>query len=265
MENTNWLRQAKDKPLFEDVLWSRPETKGRAGKLLIVGGNLHGFAAPAAVYAATLKAGIGSCRIVLPDSTQKMLGKGVLEADFVASTSSGSFGRPALAALLENAEWSDGVLLAGDLGRNSETAILLDSFLEKYKGQLTLAHDSLDYFLQAKSQVLTREKTLLVINLGKLQKLAKNNRPRTPILHSMNLHELVTVLADWSNSTPAAFITRHADNLVVAHDGRVSTTPYKEDIKWQVELAAYSSVWWLQQPDKPFEALVSAIYSYAQD
>ena len=265
MENTNWLRQPADKPLFEDVLWSRPETKGRAGKLLIIGGNLHGFAAPAAAYAAAGRAGIGSCRVLLPNATQKMLPKGVFEADFAPSTPSGSFARSALAQFTENAGWADGVLLAGDFGRNSETAILLESFVDKYRGQLTAAHDSIDYFLAVKSPILNRENSLLAINLGKLQKLAKNNRSSTPVLHNMSLHELVTVLADWTNAVPTTFITKHADNLVVAHKGRVSTTPYKEDIKWQVELAAYASVWWLQQSDKLFEALTSAVYSYESE
>jgi hypothetical protein len=260
-----WLRQSPDEPLFPDVLWSRPETKSRAGKLLIIGGNLHGFAAPATAYGAATAAGIGSCRVILPNSTLKALGKGIFEADFAESTPSGSFARSALDQLLDNAGWADGVLLAGDFGRNSETAILLESFIKKYRGQLTLAGDANDYFLNSESLALGRNNTALVINLGKLQKLAQNNRPSTRILHSMNLHELVTVLSDWTNSTPVAFITRHADNLIVAHEGKVSTTPYKEEIKWQTELAAYASVWWLQQPDKTFVSLTSAVFSFAND
>ncbi len=262
MENTNWLKQTSDKPLFEDLLWSRPETKARAGKLLIVGGNSFGFAAPAVTYNAAGKAGAGSCRVILPDSTKKLLGRGVFEADFAPSTPSGSFSRQTLSQLLEDAQWADGVLLAGDFGRNSETAILLDSFASKYEGQLTVADDGLDYFLGSKSPFLARKNSLMVINLGKLQKLAKNNRPSTPVLHSMNLQELVTVMADWTNSVPTAFITKHADNLLLAYGGKVSTTSHSKDTNWQAELAAYASVWWLQQPDKSFEALTSAVFDY---
>jgi nucleoid DNA-binding protein len=244
------------------LLWSRPENKRTRGKLLIVGGNVDGFAAPAAAFSAAAKAGIGTCRVLLPDSTRKILGKSFVEAEFTPSTPSGSFSRQALAQLLENAEWADGVLLAGDFGRNSETAILLDSFLDKYHGQITIAQDSVDYFLNSGSKLLSRGETVTVINLGKLQKLAKNNRPGTPVLHGMNLHELVTVLADWTSGIPGSFITKHADNLVVASGGKVSTTPQKEESNWQVELAAYASVWRLQQPDQVFEALTSAVYEY---
>lgn len=265
MENNNWLRQTLDKPLFPDLLWSRPENKRQAGKLLIVGGDANGFAAPATAYSAAIKAGIGTTKVLLPAALQKTLGKHFAETEFAPSTPSGSFSRQALDSLLEAASWADGVLLAGDLGRNSETQILLDSFSEKYQGQLTVAGDALDYFLNAKSPVLSRENTLLVINLGKLQKLAKHNRPGTPILHNMNLHELVTVLADWTNSSAVPFITKHADNLVVAANGQASTTPETKDSNWQTDLAAYASVWQLQQPKLIFEALTSSVYCYSDD
>ncbi|MGA3150094.1 MAG: hypothetical protein ABSD10_00540 [Candidatus Saccharimonadales bacterium] len=263
MENTNWLKQTPDKPLFPDLLWSRPENKRQAGKLLIVGGSSHGFATPATAFVAAAKAGIGTARVLLPDSTRKILGTSFAEAIFAPSTPSGSFSRQASAELLENAEWAEGVLLAGDFGRNSETAILLDSFLDKYSGQVTVAQDGLDYFLGPSSKLVNRPNTVLVINLGKLQKLAKNNRPSTPVLHSMNLYELVTVLADWTNSCPATFITKHADNLVVASGGKVSTTPERAESNWQTVLAAYASVWLLQQPQKPFETLSTATCAYA--
>src|SRR5471030_891522 len=107
VESTNWLRQTADKPLFPDLLWSRPENKRQAGKLLIVGGSVDGFAAPAAAFSAAAEAGIGTARVLLPDSTRKVLGTSFAEAEFCPSTPSGSFSRQALAQLLENAEWAD--------------------------------------------------------------------------------------------------------------------------------------------------------------
>ena len=262
MADTYWLKQSA-KPLFPDLHWSRPENKRQAGKLLVVGGNLHGFAAPATAYGAALKAGIGSARVLLPDKLQKTLGKLMPEAEFAPSTLSGSFSKKALAQLLDSAQWADGVLLAGDFGRNSETAILLDSFLDKHEGQVTLAQDGLDYFLDPNSPLIERVDTLGVINLGKLQKLAKHNRPATPVLHSMMLAELVEILHDWTTGKPGSLITRHADNFIAASGGQVSTTPALQESNWQIELAAYASVWWLQQPQKAFEALTTAIYDFS--
>ncbi len=258
----NWLRQSIDKPLFADLLWSRPENKRQAGKLLIIGGNLHGFSAVAAAYAAATAAGIGTTRVLLPDSLKKTLGASFTEAEFAPSTPSGSFARRALDLFMENAKWADSVLLAGDFGRNSETAILLESFAKKYEGQINFAGDSVDYFLQPNSLLLSRYNLIITSTLDRLQKLAKGNRPGTPILHSMNLHGLVTVLADWTNSAPTAFVTKHVDNYIIASGGQVSTTPSKKENDWQTELAAYASVWWRQNPQKPFGSLTTAVFEY---
>lgn len=256
----NWLKQTPDKPLFPDLLWSRPENRRHAGKLLVVGGNAYGFKAPVAAYSASLKAGAGTIRVILPGALKKTIGTSLTEAEFASSTPSGSFAKSALDVLLENAQWADGALLAGDFGRNSETSVLLSSFLEKYNGQVTFAQDGVDYFLSANSFLLKRRGTVSVIKMDKLQKLGRNNKPEVPIRHAMNLSELVQLLSDWR----ANIITLHANNFIVAADGKVSTTPVKEESNWQVELAAYASVWWLQQSDKIFEALTSAVYDYAK-
>ncbi len=81
----------------------------------------------------------------------------------------------------------------------------------------------------------------------------------------MSLHELVNTFVEWTGGNDFNFITRHADNLVVAASGKVSTTPYAEDLKWQVELAAYASVWLMQHPNDAFKALSTAIYCYRYD
>jgi hypothetical protein len=225
MENTNWFKQTPDKPLFDDLLWSRPENRLHAGKLLIVGGNRHAVTAPGSAYSATVKAGAGTVRVLLPDATRKMIGKIFPEAEFASSTPSGSFSRKALDQLLENAAWADGVLLSGDFGRNSETAILLDSFAAKFSGRLTVAQDGLDYFLNKNSQFFSRPNTLAVINFGKLQKLAQNNRPQPPIRYSMNLRQLVEVLNEWLEQTEIQLLTNHADQFVAASNNKISTTP----------------------------------------
>jgi hypothetical protein len=262
MENTNWFKQAPEKPLFEDLLWSRPENRMHAGKLLVIGGNKHLVAAPGIAYSAAQKAGVGTCRVLLPDSTKRMISKIFPEAEFAPSTPSGSFARESLDHFLDLASWADGVLLAGDFGHNSETAILLESFALKYSGQLTIAQDAVDYFINKNSPLFERDNTLMVTSFGKLQKLAINNRPQPPIKHGMNMHQLVEVLQDWKTN----LITSHADMFVAAtKEGKVSTTKMPEDSNWQVELAAYASVWWFQHPQKSFESLTTAIFDYIKE
>src|SRR5688500_570948 len=144
MDKAYWQKQG-DTPLYPDLLWSRPEQRSAAGKLLIIGGNLHAFAAPAEAFGHAEKAGAGAIRVILPDAARKIVGRVMEHVEYVPSTPSGSFAQKALAELLDLGMWSDAVLIAGDLGRNSETAILLEAFAEKYPGQLTLTKDAADY------------------------------------------------------------------------------------------------------------------------
>ncbi|PJE65004.1 hypothetical protein COU91_03965 [Candidatus Saccharibacteria bacterium CG10_big_fil_rev_8_21_14_0_10_47_8] len=268
METTGWLKQT-NKPVFEDLLWSRPQNRRRAGKLLIVGGHAHAFVAPAAASAAATKAGIGTTRVLLPNSLEKLTKPhfsyfqgGTLQVEFGVSTPNGSFGRQALDQLLESASWADGVLLAGDLGHNSETAILLDNFIRKFTGQITCAGDALDYFLEASSPILERENSLIIAEFSQLQKLAKLNKPELTLKNSMNLYELVQALNVWTEVIKVSVITFHQDHILVSYNARTSTTAVVDANIGR--LSAFAAVWWLQQPDKPFEALTSAIWDYTK-
>ena len=131
MDKSYWHKQTTDKPLFPDLAWSRPENKRQAGKLLIVGGNLHGFASPAEAYAESVRAGVGTARAMLPDCLRKIVGVLIENAEYAPCTPSGSFSQKALSEVLDPSNWADATLFAGDLGRNSETAILIEKFLAK--------------------------------------------------------------------------------------------------------------------------------------
>lgn len=265
MDNISWYKQSLDKPLFDDVLWSKPEHRSKAGKLLIIGGSAHSFAAPAKAFQEALKSGIGSAKVILPDATKKVLGRTFHEADFMPSTPSGSFARIALSELLDNASWADGVLLAGDFGHNSETAILLESFVKKYSGILCVTQDGLDYFLGDPKQLTERPDTLIVAGFGQLQKIISKVQPNLLLKHDMNLHELVGILSDWSSTINTGILTEHQGYYIVAVGGKVSTTPAKNTSSWQVPLAAHAAVWYLQQPAKPFESITTSIYEYTKN
>jgi NAD(P)H-hydrate repair Nnr-like enzyme with NAD(P)H-hydrate dehydratase domain len=252
----DWLKQTKDAPAFPDILWSRPVNKRHAGKLLIIGGHSQSFAEPSRAYAAALKAGAGHVRIVLPDALQKTVGKAFPEAEFAPSTPIGSFGRQALDLWLDLAAWADGVLLAGGLSKNSETAILLESFVDKYTGQLSLTGDSLDYFLQQPSRLIDRGNTLLIGSLAQLQKLAQ---PQAVIRQTADLMQVLNALSIWSSDIKANVVTTHANQIIVASKSNLSTTPSQND-RVEPELAAYASVWSMQQPEQAFEALTTALY-----
>lgn len=256
-----WSIQAPGKPLFPELEWSRPENKLQAGKLLIIGGNQHGFAAPAEAYGHAQKAGAGSLRVLLPDSIRKLVGIIVPEAIFAPSTkTSGSFSQQALAELLENASWADGVLFAGDLGRNSETAILLEKFLMKSDVAVTMTKDAIEYCYDRR--VINRQNTLLVLSLSQLQRLGTAARFEKHISFSMDLLHLTDWLHFFTTRYPVRIITKHHDQVIAAVDGRISTTKLSPDRPtWRLKTATHASVWWMQNPSKPFEALSTSVIS----
>jgi len=260
MANTFWHKQTAGQPLYPDLLWSRPENKKQAGKLLVVGGNAHGFAAAGEAYAQATKAGIGTTRVLLPDSLQKTVGRVFEAGEYAPSTPSGSFSQKALAELLDMGQWADAVLLAGDFGRNSETAILLEQFIIKYSGQLALTKDALDYFVTAPTGLLARPDTLLVLSFAQLQKLAVGARFTKAFTFDMDFLRLIETLHDFTKQHQTALIVKHLQTIFVAFNGQVSTTKLIEDVEiWRVKTAARATVWRLQNPAKPFEALTTSL------
>jgi hypothetical protein len=258
MDRTYWHKQTTETPLFESILWSRPENKQFAGKLLVLGGNAHGFQAPAEAYMTALQSGVGVCKVLMPDAVKKVVGHVLPDADFAPSTPSGSFGQKALSDFLIAASWADGVLLAGDLGRSSETSVLLESFIQKYSGQLTITKDAVEYAHHVPS-ILDRPNTTLVLSLSQLQKLATAVHFDTPFLLSMGLLLLCDALHIFTQKYAINIVTKELDQLVVASGGEVSTTKLTNDVEiWRVKQAAKSAVLWSQNPTASFQALTSA-------
>ncbi len=258
MDTSYWLRQG-DKPLFPELEWSRPETRTQAGKLLVIGGNSAGFAAPAEAYGLAEKAGAGSVRVLLPEALRKSVGKLFPEADFAPSTPSGSFGISALAELLDASLWANGVLLPGDVSRNSETTVLFETFLEKDGDQVTLTRDIADLFCQQPIGVLQRPNTLLVVSMGQLRRLGSEAHFQRAFTTEMGLVQLVEHLHELTKRFAPFIITHHQGHYIVAVNGQVSTTKADERQIWRLAIAARASVWWLQNPTKPFEALTTAV------
>lgn len=260
MVDTYWVKQSSKSPLFPELLWSRPENRTHSGKLLIIGGNLHGFSAPAEAYAASLDAGAGSVKALLPLAIKNLAGKVLPDIEYAASTPSGSFASSALSELLDQSNWADAVLLAGDLGRNSETAVLVEAYVEKYTGQLTLTQDAIDYFRNNPKKILNRADTCVVLSFEQLQKIATNVAYEKALTLSMGLVRAVEVLHEFSQVHLAHIITKLDDTIIVASKGKISTSTTDSDHEvWRVSRASHSAVWWLQNSSKPFEALTSSL------
>lgn len=258
-----WHKQIAGEPLYPDLLWSRPENRAHAGKLFIAGGNAHGFAAPAEAYQAAVKAGVGTGRVLLPDKLQKTVGRVFEAGEFAPSTLSGSFARKSLAEMLDGAMWADGTLLAGDFGRNSETAVMLEQFTQKYTGQLSITQDAADYFIKSPGKLLDRQNTVMVISFAQLQKIAASAAFTTAFTYEMDLLRLVEALHEFTLRFNLEIVTKRGENIFVASGGDVSTTKLDNEIKvWRVRAASFISVWRFQNSGKSFEAMTTAISDF---
>lgn len=260
MNYSNYKQTQKaGEPLFPDILWSRPETSHGAGKLLIIGGNSFALGAPGIAYNTALESGAGVCHVIMPESVKKTVKLMLPDADFAPSNPSGGFAKGALSDFIERSEWSDMVLLAGDLGRNSETAMLFENYIDKYQGPLTISQDAVDYFTsELSSKILKREKTLVVLSLAQLQKMFINYPSIAPITYGMTLQQLAEDLHNLSLEIPSTVLVKHNDVLIVAHMGRIVTMSNNAEI-WRVKVGSRASVFWMQNPEKPFESVVTSL------
>jgi ADP-dependent NAD(P)H-hydrate dehydratase / NAD(P)H-hydrate epimerase len=263
----SWLKQSSAAPLYEDLLWSRPENKRHAGKLLIVGGHKDNFAAVAGAFSAAKQHGAGQVRVVVPDALEKTLKTFIAEASFAPSTSSGGFSKRAIAELTVEAEWADAVLIVGDIGRNSETAVVMERFSQTYKGLIVFARDACDWALHQPHSILDRGNTAIIATIAQLHKISKVLRLSDPITYSGDMLTLSRQLRGLTQDAAAVVVTNQQQQLAVAYRKLVSSTALskKESDPWRTETAASVAVWMMQNPNKPFEAATTAAYQLAAD
>lgn len=268
MEATSWLKQGSE-PLFPELQWNKPERRDQAGKLLIIGGNAHNLSAPAAVFERVQSHGIGSVVVALPNKTKRLVGYTLPEALFLPSTPSGEFSIEGEAALLEQAVWADSIMLAGDLGRNSQTTILLSTLLQNYHDRVVVCLDAIDALTHSPKTLLEREKTTVVASFAQLQKLVKEYGEATPLVFSMDLVKLVTFLQDFTKRIPAQIASLHHDQLIVAVSGKVSTTKLsfsqEHPPHWRLNVATYAACYQTWYPSQPFEALTESANLFATE
>jgi hypothetical protein len=125
---------------------------------------------------------------------------------------------------------------------------------------VTITKDGGDYVITNPKIVLNRDQTLLVVSFAQLQKIISASGFPRAITFDMDLTKLVEVLHDFTTTHSVFVVLKQSGTLYVAVNGHVSTTPSDEtDDIWRVKTAAHASTWWLQNPDKPFEAITTSL------
>lgn len=257
-----WQRQTSSKALFPDIEWNRPEQRAHAGKLGIVGGNKLGFVSVGDAYATAGNTGIGQVRVLLPQVLKKSVPPILTDVVFAPDNPSGGLSREAGADMRALGAWADAVLLIGDAGRNSETAILYEDFLRDYHGQLTITRDAVDLLLNTPELVVERDNTLLVVSFAQLQKLFTKVYYPKILTFSMQLQQLVETIHKFTITYPVTIMTFHQDHLVVASAGHVTTTPWDNPMAiWKGHVATQAAAYWLWNPKKPLEAATASLAS----
>lgn len=262
MDFDYWLKQTAEKPLFPDIEWQKPEQKALAGKLLIIGGNAHGFAAVAQAYQDAKNAGIGECRVVLPDALKKNIDASI-DCVFVPTNQSGGITKDSINQLKAAAAWADGLLFIGDAGRNSETAIVYEQLLNTFPDKLAiLTRDSFDLLKSMWVMLLQREKTVLIITLAQLQKLFQAVYYPKTILFSMQLTNLAEALHKFTVTYPAPLVVFHQNQLLVAQGGKVTSTPWEEPMLiWRGSVAAKATTYVIHHPSNLVAATTASLVS----
>ena len=260
MDTSYWQIQDTTKPLFPDIEWSKPERHDQAGRLGIIGGNNLGFAGVAESYTAASSAGVGSVRVLLPDVLKRTVPSVITDTIFAASNPSGGLARDALHEMRALGDWANSILLIGDAGRNSETALVYDEFIASYTGQLTITRDAIDLVKNNASLLLDRDNTMLVASFAQVQKLFQSVYYPKVLTFSMHLAQLVEALHKFTLTYPVIIVTLHRNTVVVARNGYIVTQPWENPMTiWRGTTATRAASYWIWTPSRPIEAIAYSL------
>jgi NAD(P)H-hydrate repair Nnr-like enzyme with NAD(P)H-hydrate dehydratase domain len=264
LDNTYWKKQTSNKPLYPDVEWNKPEQRSQAGRLGIIGGNKLGFAGVGEAYGVANTSGVGEVRVLLPDALRKTIPPTMTDVLFGATNPSGSLARDAAAEMAALGAWATGILLIGDAGRNSETAILYEDFLKDYTGPLTITRDAVDLVKNSASTVVERPNTLLVISFAQLQKLFQSVYYPKVLTFSMQLAQVVDALHKFTITYPCAIMVLHKDYIIVADGGNVTTTEWQNPMAiWRGSVAAKAASYLLWNSSSALKAATASIATHS--
>jgi hypothetical protein len=202
-------------------------------------------------------------RVLLTYALKKTIPTTITDTIFGATNPSGSLAKDANSELQALANWSTGMLLIGDAGRNSETAILYEDFLRTYTGPVTVTRDAIDLVKNSAITLVDRPDTLLVMSFAQLQKLFQSVYYPKILTFSMQLSQLVDALHKFTITYPVTISVLHKDYLLVASGGDVTTTEWGNAMAiWRGSVAAKAASFWLWTPTQPLKAVTASLVEH---
>lgn len=251
-----WRKQTAEKPLFTDIEWGRPERRDQSGKLGIIGGNKLGFAPVAEAYGQALTVGVGEVRVLLPDALKRTVPTTITDAIFAPTNPSGGLSRGALLPMQALGDWADSILLIGDAGRNSETALVYDDFISDYDKQLIITRDAIDLIKNNPRLITERPSTYIVASFAQVQKLFQSVYYPKILTFSMHLTQAVEALHKFTITYPVSVVTLHRETLIIASGGDIVTQEWHNPMTiWRGTLATAATSYLTWNPNKPLESI----------
>ena len=261
MNNLNWQKQSKNKALFEDIIWSKPQNKLSAGKYLIIGGNVHELIKSAIIYDSFMKVGASNIRLAMPIAVRKLIKDRSLNIDFLPSTPSGSFSLQATAEILDLAKLSDIAIISSDISKNSETTLMQEHFINNYHKKVCLLSDNIAIFDQFEIDKIDYNEILLIGEVKHLQKLLIN-KFNVLIKESDELYLTVKALSDLTQKIPIKIVTLKNNMILVASAAKVCSTEVDRKINNWIEEICGPACFYLINNSDPYKALCSAVYEF---
>ena len=255
-----WHKQSLGTPLFPDVEWNKPERRDHAGKLGIMGGSSLSFATVADSYATSKDAGAGEVRVLLPDTLRRTVPPSMTDVTFGKATASGGLATDARAEVLSLQAWADTLLLCGDAGKNSQTAIIYEELVTSAEQPIVVTRDAVDLLQNSAQSILDNPHVVYVLSFSQLQRLFRAVYYPKMLTFSMQLVQLVETLHKFTLTYPVSIMTLHAEQLLIAHGGEVVTQPWNEPLRiWRGHTAARAASYLLWTPQAPLKALAASI------
>lgn len=257
-----YQKQARQ-PLFADVLWNRPLNRAAAGTLLIVGGHSRDFSLVQSFYQTALAAGIGRCRVVLPDSLRSLLA-GTPDTVFVPGNASGALAREAFGVIMQMAQEAQAIAIGVNLSSSSETTVLVEALLEKLTIPIILHDEGLSVIKHHPQIATGRPDCLIIADMQQVFKLSGWLELPIAIRAEGGVVNKVEIMGALAQASHCNYLLTGRD-MVAAAEGQISlTTTVSAMDFFQAATYGVASVFWAQNHKRPFAGLTTAAYILAQ-
>ena len=108
--------------------------------------------------------------------------------------------------------------------------------------------------------LLDNPQLALVASFAQLQKIFRSVYYPKILTFSMQLSQLMDNLHKFTVTYPVTIMTFHADQLIIAHDGRVVSQSWDNPMAiWRGSVATKAATYLLWTPSKPLEAIATSL------